>query len=351
MQRSRANRTWTSSPHARPAAAGRPDELTRTRARTSRRTGRSRLTRYPSASHVLARRRAERRAVDRGSAPLDADPARRPAPAAARPRPARRGARTSTRARANGGAAATAAQAPLPTAAGRRRRRAERDVKGVARERPRTNYMRTFSFSASNRFGPMPLICFRSSTEPKPPCCFRQSRIFCAVVGPMPSSVSSCSSVAVLRLTGPESRRRAGLAGRPRPRSAAHPARHDHLLPVGDLRGQVDRLQVGSARRPTRAPQRQVEPRPAGQPVDARVANRAGHIHLHARRRAVDAQRCGRTSRAAAGLGRRRLPQVARADQRDRDRPPATYTTSCCFDDRLHRAPTLCSERQRRALS
>ena len=65
----------------------------------------------------------------------------------------------------------------------------------------------TCAFNASSFFGPIPETWARSSTEAKPPCCVRYSRIFCAVAGPTPSSVSSCSAVAELRLMGAAARR------------------------------------------------------------------------------------------------------------------------------------------------
>src|SRR3954449_2618862 len=48
----------------------------------------------------------------------------------------------------------------------------------------------------------MPDTCPSSSTDPKPPCCWRYSTIFWTVAGPTPGNVSSCSGVAVLRLNG-----------------------------------------------------------------------------------------------------------------------------------------------------
>ena len=60
-----------------------------------------------------------------------------------------------------------------------------------------------------------------------------------AVTGPMPSIVSSCSTVAVPRLIGPSSALQAH-------RGAAPPGpalRHHHLLAVGQARGPVDRFQ------------------------------------------------------------------------------------------------------------
>ncbi len=58
------------------------------------------------------------------------------------------------------------------------------------------------SRSDASRTSPIPGISPSSSIDPKPPRSSRKSRIFCAVSGPIPLSVSSCSSVAVLRLSG-----------------------------------------------------------------------------------------------------------------------------------------------------
>ena len=59
----------------------------------------------------------------------------------------------------------------------------------------------TRSRSCSTRAGPMPGIASRSSTERSGPWVWRQSRIFCAVTGPIPGKASSCSIVALARLT------------------------------------------------------------------------------------------------------------------------------------------------------
>src|SRR5471032_160041 len=56
---------------------------------------------------------------------------------------------------------------------------------------------------SASRAGPMPGIASSPSTEVKGPCACRYSMIFCAVTGPTPGSVSSCSAVAELRETGP----------------------------------------------------------------------------------------------------------------------------------------------------
>src|SRR3954452_7331958 len=94
--------------------------------------------------------------------------------------------------------------------------------------------------------------------------------IFCAVAGPTPSSVSSCSAVALLRLIGgpgaaPDAPApppgtgtaaappRAPACHRTRRRAAARARRHHDLLAVGDLRREVDRVDVCARARAARA--------------------------------------------------------------------------------------------------
>ena len=92
---------------------------------------------------------------------------------------------------------------------------------GVVRSAVHGHYIRTLSFSASKRFGPMPLICFRSSTDEKPPCSLRQSRIFCAVAGP-----DAVELVELLGRRGVEADRRAvARAGGRSPLPPRRPAR------------------------------------------------------------------------------------------------------------------------------
>ena len=69
-----------------------------------------------------------------------------------------------------------------------------------------------------------------------------------AVTGPIPSIVSSSSTVAVPRLIGPLSRgpHRAAPTATPPGRRLC---RDDHLLTVGEARGEVDRLRLGPAGR------------------------------------------------------------------------------------------------------
>ena len=126
----------------------------------------------------------------------------------------------------------------------------------------------------------MPGISPRSSIERKPPCCRRYSRILLAVAGPTPSRVSSCSAVAVLRLTGAGG----GPPGSPAPApphrrgTSRAAARHDDLLAVGDLRRQVDRVDVRPRARAARAPHGVLDALAVAQPVDARAAHRPGHM-------------------------------------------------------------------------
>ena len=88
----------------------------------------------------------------------------------------------------------------------------------------------------------MPGIASRSSTERNGPCCSRKATIFCAVTGPMPGKVSSCSALAELSEIGPPAAcRPRGCAGG---RRCSCP-RHEHLLPVGDGRSEVHRGAIG----------------------------------------------------------------------------------------------------------
>ena len=115
----------------------------------------------------------------------------------------------------------------------------------------------------------------------KPPCCVRQAMIFCAVAGPTPSSVSSCSAVALFRLTG------GPLAAPDAPalpaegrgdRATARPHRDDDLLAVDDLRGEVDRVDVAVRTRAAGALHGVLHTRPRGKPVDAGLANCSGDV-------------------------------------------------------------------------
>ena len=143
----------------------------------------------------------------------------------------------------------------------------------VVEPRPHTV---TRSRSASRRTSPIPGTSPSSSTEPKPPCCSRKARIFAAVAGPTPASVSSCSGVAVLRLTfgGRRPRRR-----RPRRAPGRRAGRHEHLPAVLHDGGEVHRREIGAPGRAARAAHRVVDALAAPQPIDARMLHRTGHVH------------------------------------------------------------------------
>ena len=93
-----------------------------------------------------------------------------------------------------------------------------------------------------------------------------------AVTGPIPSIVSSCSTVAVPRLIGPSA---VGGGGG----GAGAAARgHDDLLAVGEPGGEVDRVEDRRAGRAAGALDGVGHPGAGGQPVDARAAHRAGDV-------------------------------------------------------------------------
>ena len=158
------------------------------------------------------------------------------------------------------------------------------------------------------RAGPIPGTSSRSSTDRKGPFDARQSTIFCAVTGPIPGSSSSCSMVAIPRLTFEPAAGAPGSTARAR-RCAT---RHDHLLPVGERRREIDRREVCSVRRAACAYERVGDPRAVRDPEEARPANVADH---------VDEELCpsgvgpglGREPRQRLGLGR----PLVRADPGD----------------------------------
>ena len=87
------------------------------------------------------------------------------------------------------------------------------------------------------------------------------------------------------RLIGPSSR--GGAAPRRRP---ARPALgHDHLLPVGEPGGQVDRFQLGPGAGAARPLHRVLDPAPGRQPVDAGARDRPGHVDDDVARLAAEA--------------------------------------------------------------
>src|SRR3954447_22496372 len=190
----------------------------------------------------------------------------------------------------------------------------------------------------------MPDTCPSSSTDPKPPCCWRYSTIFWTVAGPTPGSVSSCSGVAVLRLTGaaagaapdaPETppavppaaarppaagtlvRARSGttiwrpsssLAARLTPARSARP-----LAPPARSTASATRAPAASPETPglptARAP-------PRREPVDAGIANRPGHVDEHPpAARPLDADLPVALARRGGRMGPRgAMPQITRAE-------------------------------------
>ena len=136
-----------------------------------------------------------------------------------------------------------------------------------------------------------------------------------AVAGPMPSSSSSCSSVAVLRLSGAPG----GVsAGTPRG-GRADPLRDEYLAAVLDLGRQVDLAQVGTRGGASGPADGIVDPGTRAHPVDARPADGAGDVDddRAAPSRRPPGSAGGRRPRPAlAATPARELP---RAEQRDGD--------------------------------
>ncbi len=154
--------------------------------------------------NVLAVADPVREAVDRGQ-PQVADQGPRRAAAPRRTR-ASRGAR-SRRGRAaisrhRRAARATGGDSAQAEPAGEAR---HRDLPGPARaERERGRAAAhgcSASCSVAKRFSPIPSTSRSSPSDRKPPCVVRYSTIRWASVGPMPSSWSSCSTVAAPRLS------------------------------------------------------------------------------------------------------------------------------------------------------
>ena len=141
--------------------------------------------------------------------------------------------------------------------------------------------------SRGRRRGPRPTGRGRSTLASR--------RIFCAVTGPIPGSSSSCSIVAMPRLTFEPGGGRARVDRRARRRAA----RHDHLLPVCERCREVDRREVCAGRRAARPYESIGDPRAVGDPEEARPANGADH---------VDDEAC--PSGGGARLGRRTAPAV-----------------------------------------
>ncbi len=186
----------------------------------------------------------------------------------------------------------------------------------ASRSRARRLAAVTSSLSCSTRAGPMPGTSSRSSTEPNGPCAVRQSTIFCAVTGPIPGSSSSCSRVAIARLTF------TAPAGEPRRRRARRPPlRDEHLLPVGERRGEVHHGQVSPARRTTRPAERVGYPGALSQPEEARSVDGADDVHHESwsglcPARFEGGERCGRRGSRRSRPGRRDATRPLRAGRR-----------------------------------
>ena len=122
----------------------------------------------------------------------------------------------------------------------------------------------------------MPGIASSPSTDVNGPCSWRKATIFSAVTGPIPGSVSSCSTRRGAERDGRTGRGRAGAGcGRGAGRAAR---RDDDLLPVGDARRQVDRAAVGATREPARLRDRVGDARAVGEVVEPRFAHRADDV-------------------------------------------------------------------------
>ena len=154
------------------------------------------------------------------------------------------------------------ARRPQPPIPARRGAPASRDDQPLELREPRRADARDRIETLDGRERPMLLRGRRRSSA--------------AVTGPIPGSVSSCSTVAALSETGapgadgpePARSRRAGRAAR----------RDDDLLPVGDARGQVDRAAVGATRETTRLRDGVGDACAVGEVVEPRFAHRTDHV-------------------------------------------------------------------------
>ena len=188
-----------------------------------------------------------------------------------------------------------AASEPTATCHGRRR--------GAGAERlglpPGAAHSCSASRSVASRFSPMPSTCASSASERKPPCASRYSMMRWASVGPMPSTPSSCSTVAVDRWMPVTARPR--VAGRPRAAPARRAARRR-----------------AAGRRPRAAPRSAARPRAArpGSPLRGRPA-------APARRRAGARPRRASPRTSSSDPGRRTAPPRARRCARSRHCPRA----------------------------
>ena len=142
------------------------------------------------------------------------------------------------------------------------------------------------------------------------------------MAGPTPSRVSSCSSVAVLRLTGWSGAGRGGRGRGCRRRGLDARTRDEDLAAVLELGGAVDLAQVGAAGRAAGALERVLDPLARREPVDARLLDRAGDVDRRRCRRPRRARRCS----PPPAVGRRRprvvgAPGTTRRAERGRGRP------------------------------
>ncbi len=145
---------------------------------------------------------------------------------------------------------------------------------------------RTNGRRSANRRAPMPRTSRSSSTDRKPPLRVRWSMICRARTGPTPGRVSSCSAVAVLRLTGPVAAARRGHGERccRGSRDGARDAHH-HVLAVDEYPCPVEGGHVRTRSDTARRAERVHHPRPERQPQHAGAQHFAAHIDDDHRRR------------------------------------------------------------------
>ncbi len=177
-------------------------------------------------------------------------------------------------------------------------------------------HTRTLSRSVASRVSPMPGTWSSSSTEPE--AAVRLAVGDDLLGGRRPDAVEL---VELLDRRGVRGRADAGRRRRRRGATAAdaalRPHRHEHLAAVLQLRGEVDRAQVGAVPRAARALHGVGHARARAQPVDARPAHRARDVHDQraALLRSLHLQRRPRA-------GARRRPPPRRRGPRRRPRTP-----------------------------
>ena len=140
------------------------------------------------------------------------------------------------------------------------------------------------------------------------------------MTGPIPGSASSSAAVAELRLTRPPG----GLAA-----ASRDALRHEHLHPVRERGGEVDRGGVGRRGRSARTGDRVGDALALGQPVEAGPPDRARDVHDELRR---GGGRLGdeRLRRLLGGGTRAGQRASCHGQQRERgcreeERPPARH--------------------------